>query len=163
MPSNRWKLPIGVSILLLLGYTTIVTSNILLGVVLATLCFFVGWLLGHASESDRIPSLGQRRTVAVAVASAAVLSYAVFVAGTLVGGVAFVLLIIALAFVHAAIAQSRYSPSLGRNRALLVSVLSLLVIAYAVLVVGNVLLGVVAAGLLWLTAWLTSLGAPLRT
>lgn len=161
MSSIDWRLPTGLAVLLVSAYALVIAGNILLGVVGATLVFLVGWLLGHAGESDAIPTLGRRREAVASVVTLVALAYGVVFGQTIWVGVFVGILAFGVAFLHAAIAQSQYSPSLGRNRKIAVSVLSLLVMAYALLIVGQLLVGLVAVGLLWLAAWLTSPGGPL--
>jgi hypothetical protein len=161
MPSTAWKVVTGLLMTLVLGYAVVVAGQILLGVVATTVVFLVAWLLAYASESDAVPALGKRRLGLASGLSVFVLAYSLVVARQLLLGVLAVVAIFGVVFGHAILVHHGYPGSLGRTRTIAVGALVVLVMLYALVVAGQILLGVVASLLLCLTAWLTSPTGPL--
>ena len=161
MPSTAWKVATGALIALVLGYAVIIAGSILLGVVAATLVFLVSWLVAYGRESEAIPRLGDRQFAAAAALSFVVLAYAVVIAGQILLGVLAVAFIFGATFGRAMLRHYGYPVSLGRTRTIVVTVLVVGIMLYALVVAGQILLGIVASVLLYLTAWLTSPTGPL--
>jgi hypothetical protein len=90
-----------------------------------------------------------------------VLAYAIVIAGQILLGILAVAFIFGAAFGHAMLRHYGYPVSLGRTRTIVVVVLSVLILGYALVVAGQILLGFIAVFLLYLTAWLTSPTGPL--
>ncbi|SEO81237.1 hypothetical protein SAMN04487948_105282 [Halogranum amylolyticum] len=161
MPSTAWKVATGTVITLVLAYAVVVAGQILLGVVAATLVFLVSWLVAYARESDAIPPLGNRRLALTSGLSVVVLAYSFLVAGQILLGLLAVVAIFAVAYGHSILTRYGYPASLGRTRTIVVVVLSVLILVYALVVAGQILLGFIAVFLLYVTAWLTSPTGPL--
>lgn len=161
MPSTAWKVATGTLIALVLGYAVVIAGSVLLGVVAATLVFLVAWLFAHGRESEAIPRLSDRQFAAAVALSFVVLAYSLVIAGQILLGVLAVVCIFGGTFGYAMLTHHGYPVSLGRTRTIVVVVLVVLLMGYSLLIAGQVLLGVIASLLLYLTVWLTSPTGPL--
>lgn len=161
MPSTAWKVATGTLIALVLGYSFVIAGQILLGLVAATLVFLIAWLTSMGRESGAIPQLSQRTFAAASALSFVVLAYSFVIAGQILLGVLAVVFFFGAAFVHAMLRHHGYPVSLGRTRTILVVVTVVLVMAYSLLVAGQILLGIITSLVVYLTVWLTSPTGPL--
>ena len=159
MPSTGTKVVTGVVAAVVLAYSLVVAQQVLLGVVAASLVVVVGWVLTAGRESDAVRSLGSPYWVTAFVFAFAVLAYSLVVAQQLLFGFVTASLIL-LAAAASYLGDRGYAPSMGRGRTLAVAALSVLVLAYALLVAQQVLLGLVAVVLVVLVAWVTSPNGP---
>jgi hypothetical protein len=94
-------------------------------------------------------------------AVAAVLAYAVVIASQLLLGVVLATAVYHCSWLAAYVRDTGYPRSLGPRRTWLVAVLSAVVFLYAVLVAGQVLLGLLVMAFIALVAWVTSPTGPL--
>ncbi len=160
MPSTAAKVVTGLVATLAFAYSLVVAQQVLLGVVAASLVVLVGWVLTDGRESGAIRSLGSPYWVTAFALAVAVLAYSLVVAQQFLFGVVTASLILLVAAAASSLRDRGYAPSMGRTRTAVVGVLSVLVLAYALLVAQQVLLGVFAVLLVWVTAWVTGPNGP---
>ncbi|MFC4358873.1 hypothetical protein ACFO0N_13065 [Halobium salinum] len=112
-----------------------------------------------------MPSTTQSKNwkIATAVAVLAVLAYAVVVASQLLLGAILATAVYLVSWLAAYVKDNGYPRSLGPRRTWLVAVLSTLVFLYAIVIAGQVLLGLLAVALIALVAWVTSPTGPLAS
>lgn len=103
----------------------------------------------------------KRWKLATGVAVAAVLAYFVVIAQGLLVGTLLAAAVYLISWLAAYVADNGYPYSLGPRRTWVLAVLSLFVLLYALLVAGEILLGLLTVALLALVAWVTSPTGPL--
>lgn len=101
--------------------------------------------------------------VLTGLAVLSVLGYAVVIAGQLLLGTIAAALVYLCSWLVATLRDRGYSVSVGTRRMRLVALFSPLVMLYALLVAGQILLGVLAVAVLFLVAWVTSPEGPLAS
>ena len=160
MPSTAAKVVTGVVVALVLAYSLVIANAVLVGVIVSALVALTAWLLSYGRESDAIRSLRRPSWAAASLLAVLVVAYSVVVARNLLVGVGVASLVLLAATARAFLADRGYAPSMGRARTLVVAALSALVLAYALLVARQLLLGLVAVVALYVVAWLTSPTGP---
>ena len=161
MPSTSAKAVTGVVALLALTYSLVIAQQVLLGVVAASLVVLVGWILSAGRESGVIRSLTSPYWATAFVVAFALLAYSLVVAQQLLFGLVLASLVLLGATAASYLRDRGYAPSLGRARTAVAGILSVLVLAYSLLIAQQVLLGLFAVLLVWMTVWVTSPNGPL--
>ena len=161
MPSTVSNVATGALVALVLAYSLVIADQVLLGVIVSAGLVLTAWLLSYGRESGAIRSLRRPRWAAAFVVAALVLAYSLLVAQNLLLGIAVAVLVFLVAATLSYLADRGYSASLGRTRTFVVVALSVLVLAYALIVARQLLLGLVAVTLLYLVAWVTSPNGPI--
>ena len=161
MPSRSAKVITGVVAALAFAYSVVIAQQVLLGVVAASLVVLVGWVLTDGRESGAVRSFASPYWVAAFVVAFALLAYSLVIAQRVLFGLVGASLVLLTAAAVSYLRDRGYAPSMGRARTLVVAVLSVVVMAYALVVVQQVLLGLLAVLLLVLVAWLTSPSSPI--
>ena len=160
MSTTVAKVVTGVLAALVFAYSLVIAQQVLLGVVAASLVVLVGWVLTDGRESGAVRSLGSPYWVAAFVLAFVVLAYSLVVAQQLLFGVVTASLVLLATAAASYLGDRGYAPSMGRGRTLAVAVLSVLVMAYSLLIVQQVLLGLIAVVLVVVAAWVTSPNGP---
>ncbi|WP_049936181.1 hypothetical protein [Haloplanus natans] len=94
------------------------------------------------------------------VLAALVLGYAVVVAQNVLIGVLLAAVVYLLAWLMHRLSPGRPLDNMSRERTVVAGVISLVAVAYSVLIAANVLLGVVVAAVVVFVAWVTSPRGP---
>ena len=159
MLSLRTKAVTGVVTALVFAYSLLIARQVLLGVVAASLVVLTGWLLSGGRESDVVRSFASAYWVAAFAVALALLAYSVVFQRTLFG-VVWASLVLLGAVGVSYLRDRGYAPSMGFGRTLAVVALSLVVMAYSLLIARQALLGLFAVSLLAAVAWVTSPDGP---
>lgn len=160
MSSTAAKVATGIVAALALAYSLVIAQQVLLGVVAASLIVLVGWVLTDGREAGAVRSLGSPYWVAAFAVAFVVLAYSFVIAQRLLFGVVTAALILLATAAASYLGDRGYAPSMGRARTAVAGVVSVLVLAYALLIAQQVLLGLVAVLLVFLAAWVTSPNGP---
>ena len=144
---------------LVLAYSLVIAQQVLLGVVAASLVVLTAWILSGGRGSDVVRSFSSAYWVTAFVVAFALLAYSVVFQRALFGVVWASLVLLGAAGVSY-LRDRGYSPRMGFGRTLVVVVLSVLVLAYALLVAQQILLGLLAVLCLALVAWVTGSNGP---
>ena len=160
MPSTGTKVATGAVAAVVLAYSLVIAQQVLLGVVAASLVVLVGWVLTDGRASGAVRSLGSPYWVAAFVLAFALLAYSLVIAQRLLFGVVAASLVLLATAAASYLGDRGYAPSMGRGRTLAAAVVSVLVLAYSLVIVQQVLLGLFAVVLVVLVAWVTSPNGP---
>jgi hypothetical protein len=89
MPSTvrSWRVPLLVSILLLVAYAGQVSGNLLFGVFLGALLYLLAWVIDRLSPGNPLDDMTRERRLATGAVVLVVLAYAVVVAASVLLGV----------------------------------------------------------------------------
>ena len=161
MPSRAARVVAGVLVALVFTYSLVIAQRVLHGVIAASLIVLTTWLVSYGRESGAVRSLASPHWAAALAVASAILAYSLVIAQQLLFGVVTASLVLLVAAALSYLRDRGYAPSMSRARTLAVATLSTLVLAYALLIAQQILLGLLTVALIALVAWLTSPTGPI--
>ncbi|AZH25685.1 hypothetical protein [Haloplanus aerogenes] len=87
MPSTYWERVGLVLAALILAYAVVVAQNVLFGIFLAAVVYFLAWLIHHVSPGRPLDDMSRERTIATGVVVLVVLAYSVLIAANVLLGI----------------------------------------------------------------------------